>query len=289
MIKIIADTLACIPLSEAQDLGIYCLPQLVIFGEETFRDDTEMDAAMFLKRLRSSQVLPKTAAPPPILYAPIFQELAVNGDTGIVIVPSAQVSGTYRSAMTAAQDIKQEYPNVDIRIIDTNTISSGLGSIVRQALKWIEAGDSADAVVEKVNDMAKRERVYFLVDTLEYLFRGGRIGAAKALFGSLLQVKPILTIREGHTEAFESQRTQKRALARLVEIVLQDCPRDQQAAISIMQGDAEAVANNIAAELSKNLGISIASIPIVNLSPAILTHAGPGTIGVSYFVAPEKE
>jgi DegV family protein with EDD domain len=125
-----------------------------------------------------------------------------------------------------------------------------------------------------------------MVDTLEYLYRGGRIGAAKALFGSLLQVKPILTIREGHTEPYESQRTHKRAVARLKEIILQDCPRDPEAFLCIMHGDAEALAKEVATDLGNSLGIPVSDIPIYDLTAAILTHSGPGAIAISYFVAP---
>jgi len=162
---------------------------MIIFGENTYRDDNEITTEEFLRKLKSSPTLPKTAAPPPALYNPIFQECASSGDTAIVITPSAELSGTFRSASIAAQD----FPHADIRIIDSRTIGSGLGMLVMRALEWSQSNLSADEVVVKVEEMRHRERVYFFVDTLEYLYKGGRIGAAKMLFGSLLQVKPILT------------------------------------------------------------------------------------------------
>lgn len=282
MIKIIADTLSCISPAEAKALGIYYLPQIVVFGENSYRDDTEMDPISFLKRLKTSPVMPKTAAPPPALYEPIYRELAEQGHTMIVISPTAEMSGTFRSASVAAQD----FPNADIRVVDTKIIACGMGAVVKQALKWAASGMDADTLVEKITEMSSRERVYFLVDTLEFLYRGGRIGAAKALFGSLLQVKPILTIRQGHTDVFESQRTHKRALARLKEIVLTDCPRDPAAHLGIMHGDAEELARSVAADFSAELGVPVEEIPIYNVTPAILTHAGPGVLGISYFTAP---
>lgn len=285
MIKIIADTLSCISPAEAQQLGIGYIPQLVIFGEETFRDDTEMNASLFLKKLKASPVLPKTAAPPPALYGPLYRECAQRGDTVIVVAPSAQVSGTVRSAEVAAQEIAVEFPKVDIRVIDTELIAGGLGAVVKQALKWANAGLDPDTVVAKIREMSQRHRVFFLVDTLEYLYRGGRIGAAKALFGSLLQVKPILTLKDGHTEAFESQRTHKRALARLKEIVLTDCPRDPEAHLCVMHGEADSLAMETAAEMAGLLGVPASEIPIYDLTPAILTHTGPGALAIAYFVA----
>ena len=282
MIQIIADTLSNISPAEARELGIEYLPQIIVFGEETYRDDTEMDPVTFMKRLRTSQVLPKTAAPPPALYTPIYKKHAELGNTMIVVAPTAEMSGTFRGATIAAQD----FPNADIRIVDTKLIAGGLGAVVKQAVKWANAGLSPEAVIEKIEEMSARHRVFFVVDTLEYLFRGGRIGAAKALFGSILQVKPILTLKDGHTEAFESQRTAKRALARLKEVVLSDCPRDPDAHLCVMHGDAEELARSIAGELGSILGIPVADIPIYDLTPAILVHSGPGVIGISYYVAP---
>ncbi len=200
----------------------------------------------------------------------------------IVVAPSAEVSGTYRSASVAAQD----FPTADIRVIDTRLAAGGLGAVVIEAKKWADAGLEADVVVEKIQEMSRRHRIYFVVDTLEYLFRGGRIGAAKALFGSLLQVKPILYLKDGHVEAFESQRTHKRAIARLKEVVLSDCPRDPDAHLCVMHGDAEELAHSLSAELGGILGIPVNEIPIYDLTPAILVHAGPGVIAISYFVAP---
>ena len=286
MIKIFSDTLSCISPEEAKSLGLYYFPQIVIFGDESFRDDTELTPTTFLKKLRSSTVLPKTSAPPPAYYVPVMRELAEQGHTIIVVSPSAQMSGTYRAAITAAEEVRQEFPQADIRVVDTNIIGGGLSVLVKQALKWVDQGLDADTITANILELAERQRVYFLVDTLEYLYRGGRIGAAKALFGSLLQVKPILTIRQGHTESFESERTHKRALARMREIVLRDCPRDPEAHLFLMHGDAEQVAKNFAADMSAALGIPEADIPVYHLTPAILTHAGPGVIGVGYFVAP---
>lgn len=285
MVKIIADTTSCISPAEAQQLGIYYIPQLIVFGEETYRDDCEMDSRQFLKRLRGSQVLPKTAAPPPALYMPVYREIAAQGHAAIVITPSQTVSGTYRSALTAKQDFLQECPDADIRVIDTQLIAGGLGAVVKRALNWANSGMDADALIENIMEMSNREHVYFLVDTLEFLYRGGRIGAAKALFGSLLQVKPILTVRKGQVEAVESQRTHRRGLERLKELVLEDCPRDPDAHLCLMHGDAEELAQSIAGEMAGILGVPAESVPVYDLTPAILTHSGPGVIGIAYFVA----
>jgi len=277
MIKIIADTLSCLSIEKAKELGVDFIPQIIEFGEQAFRDDTEIDSTTFLKKLRSSSTLPKTAAPPPAMYEPLYRKYSQEGHTVLVICPSAQVSGTVRSAEVAAK----EFPNADIRVIDTKSIGAGLGTLVQAAVAWANQGLDADIVEKMVLDMAAREKLYFVVDTLEYLQRGGRIGKAQALFGSLLQVKPILAFRDGHIEPVESQRTKRRAMARIMELVLSDCPKGVNSHIGLMQGDAMEDALALAEDFKQNLGIS--NIPIFFLPPAILVHAGPGAIGISYF------
>ena len=278
MIKIIADTLSCLSLEEAKDLNIGYLPQIIIFGEESFRDDIEMNSIQFLNKLRSASTMPKTAAPAPALYKPFYDEISQNNDIGIVITPSANLSGTFRGASVASKD----YPDTDIRIIDTNTIGSGLGTIIKYAVELSKMGISPDSLVEKITAFSKKEKTYFLVDTLEYLHKGGRIGGASALLGSIMQVKPILSIKEGAIQAFEKQRTKIRALARLCEIVDNECPHNNNGRISIMHGDALHEAENLSQKLSELLGIS--SIPIYEVPPAILVHAGPGVLAVDFFM-----
>jgi len=277
MIKIIADTTSTLSLEEAHLLGVPYLPQIVVFGEKTYRDDIEIDDETFLKKLRASPALPKTAAPPPAMYNDIFQIYAAEGATMIVLTPSAELSGTYRSAVVAAQD----FPSADIRIIDTHSVGSGLGNIVRSACRWVNQGLSADDIVASVKALCLKEKIYFYVDTLEYLHKGGRIGGAQALLGSVMQVKPILTLRNGRAEQFDKQRTKRRALARLQEVVISECPASADCMLSIMQSDALTDSRDLAESFKSQLGIQ--AISIVSLPPAIIVHAGPGTIAVSFF------
>jgi DegV family protein with EDD domain len=279
MTIIVADTLSCLPIEKAKELGIPYLPQIIIFGSETYRDDIEIDSKTFIEKLKISAELPKTAAPPPALYSPIFCEYSKNGQTIIVVSPSAILSGTFRSATVGAQD----FPDADIRIVDTQTIAGGLGTLVLEAHKLAAQGVDPQLITQAISEMASRERVFFLVDTLEYLHKGGRIGGAKALLGGLLQVKPILTIRNGCVEPFESQRTQHRALARLKELAFNQCPLDGSGHLCVMHGENMDDAQSLAEEFSKVFGVNI---PLYYLPPAILVHGGPGTLGISYFMKP---
>lgn len=278
MVKIVADTTCGLPRELLTQRGIPLIPQVVMFGEETFHDDKELDTAAFLQKLKAAKELPKTAAPEPPLYYPIFEEAKKNGESVIVVAPTGKASGTVRSAQTAALD----FPGVDIRVVDTLTISCNLGSLVLLADDMSKAGASADEIVEKLNYMIPRGRVYFLVDTLEYLAKGGRIGGAKRLVAELLEIKPILQVKDGQVEAFEQQRTKKRALARLVEVTAEQCKGGEESHLCVLQVEAENEAEALAAELK--MRVNVPSIPIYELPPAIVVHAGPRAMGVGFFV-----
>ncbi len=278
MNRIIADTTAGLPQVYTRAHAVPVLPQIVIFGEESYRDDTELDMQGFLQKLCTSPVMPKTAAPPPSLYNPIFQEILNAGDTVLVIAPTSLASGTYRSALIAAQD----FPGAPIHVIDTRSIAAPLGTMVRLAVEWAEAGESLETILERLEVLKTRQRFYILVDTLEFLYRGGRIGGAAHLFGSLLQVKPLLALREGQVELHSQQRTKRRALECLKEIVAEECPKGAAGHLSVMHSGAETEAQALAEDLRERLGTP--EIPIYLVPPAVGVHAGPGALAVGYFV-----
>ena len=278
MTVIVADTTCGLPRGLLEQRGIPFVPQVVIFGDQSFHDAGELDTAEFLKKLKASAVLPKTAAPEPTLYYPIFNKAKEHGESVIVVAPSAKISGTVRSAQIAAQ----EFAGLDIRIIDTLTVSCNLGSLVLIADEMAKAGKSADEIEAVIQEMIPRGRLYFVVNTLEYLAKGGRIGGAKALVGELIQIKPILAICDGQAEAYEQQRTRKRSLRRLAEIVESQCPKSADAHLAVLQVAAEAEAEALAADLKSRMHIP--DVPIYELPPAIVVHGGPGAMGVGFFV-----
>jgi DegV family protein with EDD domain len=279
MVKIVADTTSGLPREILKALGIPLIPQIVCFGEDSFRDDTELDTATFLQKLKASAELPKTAAPPPALYHPIFEQALKDGEEVVVVAPSAKVSGTVRSAEVAAQD----FPKLRVAVVDTQTIAGNLATLVLLAHAWAQEGASADTIVSRLNEWIPRGHIFFLVNTLEYLQKGGRIGGAKALLGEMLQIKPILCLQNGQVEPFEQQRTKRRALARLLEVVEESCPKGPQAHLCLMQADAAQEAGALAADLISRMNLT--DIPIYELPPAIVTHGGPGVLGIGFFVA----
>lgn len=279
MAIIVADTTCSLPRQLLKQHGIPFVPQVVTFGEQSYHDDGELDTALFLRKLKAAPALPKTAAPEPSLYDPIFRAAREKHEPVIILAPSGKVSGTVRSALAAAQN----FADLDVRIIDTLTISCNLGAMVLKAHQLAQSGQPAEVIEARIRDMIPHARLYFVVDTLEYLAKGGRIGAAKALLGELIQIKPVLTIRGGEAAPYEQQRTRKRSLSRLVEIAAAQCPRSPDSHLAVIQVAAEAEARSLAERLKLTLGLS--EVPIYELPPAIVVHGGPGTIGVGFFAA----
>jgi DegV family protein with EDD domain len=278
MVKIITDTTSGLPAETAKRLNIPVIPQVIIFGTESYLEGIEIDKPTFMQRLKTSRELPTTAAPPPELFVKEFERLVPEGEPILCIHPSSEVSGTVRAATVAARD----FPDADIRVIDTRFIAGPLASMVTLAAGWAEAGHDADTIEGRLRDLISRCRLYFMVATLEYLAKGGRIGGAAALLGSVLQVKPILTFRDGQVNQLERERTHKRAVARLKELVLAQIARDDSGHLSVLHADVPDQGQALADDLGNQLGLS--QVPIYDVPPAIVTHAGPGVLGVGFFV-----
>ncbi len=280
MVKIITDTLSCISNEDAQAYNIPVIPQIINFGDRSYREGIDMDHKDFLDKLKTSKDLPKTAAPPPEWFKDVFKALVADGDPILCIHPSTELSGTVRSALVA----KQDFPDADIRVIDTRTIAYPLANLVICAARWAQEGQGVDTIEKRVLDMSQRCRLYFLVDTLEYLARGGRIGGASALLGSILQIKPILTLDNGRTELFHKERTFRRALSYIEQRIKEQWPGqgDDYGYLSVNHAgvyeQARALADGYQVEYQ------VSEIPVVDVPPAIITHAGPGIIAIGFFV-----
>lgn len=277
MIHIITDTTSGLPENIATRFNISVIPQIINFGEKSFYEGIDIDNQTFMKMLRESAELPKTAAPPPELFVQEFSRLTLEPGTIFCIHPSAEVSGTVRSAEVAATD----FPSADIRIIDTRTIGSPVATLVQLTVDWASHGMDADSIEKKLRRMIPLNRVYFLVDTLEYLAKGGRIGGATALLGSILKIKPILALKDGRVDQFEKERTHKKAVERLVELVKTQAAKNGDAYISVMHAAVPNIAEEFADTLRKEFHLDV--VPILDVPPAVVTHGGPGILAVAFF------
>jgi DegV family protein with EDD domain len=277
MVKIIADTTSCLPEEIALQFNIPVVPQMIHFGEKSYTEGIDIDNIQFMELLKKSPELPKTSAPSPELFKQIFSEHENTQEAIICIHPSSELSGTVRSAETA----KMDFPDLDIRVLDTRLLASPLGILVHQAAILASQGETADDICNEVLSLADRCRIYFLVATLEYLAKGGRIGGASALLGNALRIKPILTIVDGVVEEHSKERTLSKAIEHIKALVLEEYDPDSEGFLTIMHAENHGLAEDLASFFKLEFGISD---PIISdLPPAIITHAGPGSVAVGFF------
>lgn len=285
MIHIVTDTTAGLPQSIVDEYRIPVVPQYVHFGEEAFKDMYEISVDEFYRKQAAAADLPKTSAPSPADFFPVFDAILAEDPqpTILCIHPSPEVSGTLRAARPAAA----EYPDADIRIVDTRSVSVGLGMMVLEAATMREAGASADAIIQRLQAMRSATHVYFIVDTLEYLAKGGRIGRASHLMGTLLDIKPILTLEDGAVASHSKARTRKRSITQMRDYVLEGVG---QGVSGLRLAVAHAVCEDEARQLMDDL-VQVLEPEVclfTELGPAIGCHAGPRTLAVGWVIVPSE-
>lgn len=284
-IHIISDTTAELPASLASEYGIEIIPQYIHFGEDTFRDEIEISAQEFYARQAAAAELPKTSAPSPIEFTPYFERWLEDDPQGTIfcIHPSSEVSGTVRSAELARRQMLDRFPEADIRVVDTRAVSVGLGLMVLATARKAREQPEATLIESCLRAMMQTQRTFFVVDTLEFLAKGGRIGRASHLVGSLLDIKPILTLEDGVVESHSKTRTRKRSLARMFELVCQQAQplkrNGAQLYLGVAHANCEAEARQLAEQLEQALEPDYSLLTING--PAIGVHAGPGSLAVS--------
>ena len=270
-VAVVVDSTADIPTAIRDELGIEVVPLSIMFGRETFLDGVDMSSDEFYRRLVEGTVHPTSSQPSPGSFAEVYQRLAKDHEAIISIHVGGKLSGTVRSAQQAADMV----PEVPIRVIDTGSVSMGVGFLGIDAAEQSRAGKPLDEIAAYVEERVPRIRLWAALDTLEYLRRGGRIGRAGAFLGTLLNVKPLIEIR-GEVLPSERVRTHRKAIARMVELTSSQAPYESLAVLHSLSPER-------AEELADQLG-SIhprAEIIVSQLTGVIGVHGGPGLVGVT--------
>lgn len=265
---------ADLPASLAADLGITVVPLTVRFGEEAFLDGINISTDQFYARLAQGG-LPKTAQPSPGAFAEAYSRGSEPGDVVFSLHLSADLSGTYQAASLAAR----EFADRTIHVIDTRLASFGYGILAVRAARRAALGASPEEVLRTIQSEMARMRVLFLVESLDWLQRNGRIGRAQAWAGGLLNVKPLLRLENGVVVPQERVRGHAKAVARLVDIVEAEAARPLLGAV--IHADAFESATALTTQLRARMPVT--ELPTVTLGPTIGTHVGPGALGVVFF------
>jgi DegV family protein with EDD domain len=273
-VRIVTDSACDLSDAELADWGIGLVPLSIRFGDDEFIDRTELSTDEFYRRLGESEHLPETSAPAPGAFAAMFNKMADEGATAVVCINlSEALSATIQSARTAATSDDVE---VDVRVINSKSVTGGLGSIVLACAKAARDGASVDDVVALAEDMSGRTRVYATLDTLDNLKKGGRIGGAQAAFGALLSIKPLLDLSTGEVVAAGKQRTRKRSLAWIKEQLSEAGEVEN---LAILHANANDI-DDFMATLSDIPSVASARTNIIGA--VIGTHGGQGIIGITY-------
>jgi DegV family protein with EDD domain len=278
MIKIVTDSTAYLSDAYVQEHDIRVVPLCVHFSDRDYKEGVDLSYEEFYARLKEAPELPTTSQPSAGEFHEVFEELAGAGHEIVAITISSHLSGTWNSAMAA----KDMLPEAEISVIDSLSTSVGLQLMVEAAVTAIESGASRQQVLSRIEEVKGKILVLFVVDTLEYLAKGGRIGNAKAFLGTLLKVKPILILQDGAIEPCEQVRSKSKAKARMLEIATEHLnARAPDAKAAIAQALVPDEGAAVAQELQRLLGCAAPSVSPVG--PVIGTHTGPGVIAVAVY------
>lgn len=278
-IAIVTDSTAYIPKELVKKYGITVAPQVLVWNGETFQDGVDINPTEFYTRLANASVLPTTSQVAVPTFRDIFSKLHQGGKEILTILISDQLSKSVNSAELARQLV----PEANIEIINSKTVAMELGFHVLAAVRAAESGASLSECKRIAEEAQQKSGVLFVVDTLEFLHRGGRIGGASRFLGTALQLKPLLEVREGRVEPIERIRTKSKAFKRLVQMIEDRVNElDGEVRIATLHANAFEDAKDLMQEMTRKLS-PIESI-YSEVSPVVGTHCGPGTVGIAYMV-----
>jgi DegV family protein with EDD domain len=273
-VAVVTDSTADLASDLVQERGVTVVPLTVVLDGRDYLDGVDITADEFYVRLASAKGGAKTSQPSPGRFAEVYEQLLADHEQVVSLHISSQLSGTYEAATQGAALVGE----ARVRVVDTGMVSMPLALLVLAASAMAAEGAGAEAIVERLRPIQERMRVYFMVATLEYLERGGRIGRASALVGSVLQIKPVLTITGGQVAPLERVRTQERALTRVIELATATA-----GPVCALVGHAAAA--EAADRIARALEPHAESLIVAPLGPVVGAHAGPGTVGVGCYPA----
>jgi DegV family protein with EDD domain len=278
-VRILTDSTCDIPLRQAEALGITIVPLTVFFGDEAFLDGIELDNVAFFNKLQASKLSPRTSQPSPAAFQEAYTRLINEGADAILSVHvSSKLSGTYQSACNARDALPDEMKKIPIEMVDSGIVSLGIGMPIMHAAEEAREGLSLAEIKAHLLDHIARVKIFFVLDTLEYLKRGGRIGGARALLGNMLSVKPILSFKNGEIVPIEQPRTRSKAYARIAQLIGDPGEVDE---IAVIESDEE-----VGQQLVQSLKtVYQGEIPTYKLGAVLGAQAGPGTAGVMVITA----
>jgi len=281
-VKIVTDSSAHLPLVQRQKHDITVVPLKAIFGTTEYRDEIDLTNEQFYKMLPNAEVHPTTSQPSAGDFMEVYKPLLDAGREIVSIHLPSKLSGTYASACAAKTELETQLKQaLPLSIVDTPWLSMALGLLVIAAAQAAETGMSREEVVATINALIPKLNLIFVLDTLEYLKRGGRIGGARAMLGTLLNVKPLLEIKHGLVEPLEQPRSRATALKRLMEIMEQRTAGHKTVHVSVLHAESPGDAIKIEKEIRKRFDCK--EFYMTEIGPVIGVHSGPNAVGIAFY------
>ena len=273
-VKIVTDSAADLPPTLAEELGITVVPVYLRFGDKVYRDRVDISEDEFYHRLLHDPIHPSTTQPTPQDFADAYQKLSQEADGIISIHLTSRLSGTYNSAIQGKKLVEDGCP---IEVVDSQTLSMANGLIVMEAAKIARSGKGLQEVLAEVRQIIPNIHLLILLDTLKYLAKGGRIGKAKALLGSVLSVKPLLIVKDGELQPSGQVRTRSQGIQRLFDFAKNAIDiQDLSVVYSTTPDEAQILAEHVGSLVPRE------RITLARVGPALGVHAGPGALGISF-------
>ena len=277
-IAVVTDSTTYMPPELVKKHNISVAPQVLIWGDQTYKDGVDMQSGEFFTRLKTTKVMPTTSQVAVISFQEIFQDLVDKGYEVLALLVSSKLSGTVQSAMQARDMMGSARDKVNV--VDSQSVAMALGFQALAVARAIEAGASLKEAIALAEKSHEYTGVFFAVDTLEFLHRGGRIGGAQRFIGSALNLKPILAIQDGRVEGIERIRTKSKAQDRVLELCIEKVNRRSPVRLATLHANAAEDAKVLLTRAEQALD-PIESI-FTEVSPTVGTHAGPGTVGLAF-------
>lgn len=277
-IKIVTDSTSYIPKDVREKQNISVVSLSVNFGLDTYLEE-EMDYNYFYEKLSKSKELPTSSQVTLNTLIDCFENFVSVGHSVVGVFISSLMSGTYSTALKAKEMVIKKYPDAIIEIIDSKSNSMEMGFAVLAGAVTAKAEKPLKCVIDSINNVIERSRFLFVPETLTYLKKGGRIGAASALLGSILRIKPILTVADGMVTVFDKVRTKKRAVERIVDFFLEEIKEKGLSQVVVHHINCESEGKELADFIKSKTN---KEVPIYSIGPVVGLHVGPGTIGIAY-------
>lgn len=276
-VAIVVDSTAYIPTDLVEKYNLHLIPLIVNWEGKGYRDNVDITPDEFYTRLKTAKEMPTTSQPSAGEFYELFSKLSESYESIVAVLISGELSGTLASAV-AARDMMPDFP---IELVDSRATTMGLGFMVLAAARAVENGADYKEAAAVARSLVDKMRLIFVLDTLEFLHRGGRIGGAKRFFGSMLAIKPLLHLVDGRVEPLASVRTKRKAVNHMLDVLAEEMQGKSRVRVIVLNTLARDEAEAVVAKVRERM--NPIELSITDLSPVIGTHVGPGAVGVIFY------